>query len=77
MFPDEAGVSFKASTGEEISLFCFKDFVDARANKLRVKVVEEKEGHVLVRLPVESLNGLRVVPVSGRDLSEEVSSKGV
>jgi len=70
MFPDEVGVSFKSITGEEISLFCFKDFVDGSAGKIRVKVVDEQEGYALVRLPVESLNGLRVVQVSDRDLSE-------
>jgi hypothetical protein len=69
MFPDEAGVSFPAGNGELISLFCYKDFVDVEASRLKVKVVGQQDGFTLVRLPVESLNGYSIVSVSG-DLLE-------
>ncbi len=74
MFPDEIGVSFKADNGEEISLFCFKDFVDTKSQRLRVKVIGKQDGQILVRLPVESLNGVRVIPVSELELTREMQA---
>ena len=75
MFPDEFGVSFRAGNGEDVSLFVFNYFVDAQSKKLRVQIVERRGDQVLVLLPVESLNGSRVVPVSDKDLFESKEAK--
>lgn len=70
MFPDESGVTFKSGNGEDISLFCFKDFVDAGNSRLRVKIVDRQNQWVLVRLPVDSLNGFGIVQVAETEVKE-------
>ncbi len=63
MFPNEAGASFIASNGEELSLFCAEKYVDKKNNFLTVKLLNTEGGVASVRLPAESLDGSRVVKV--------------
>lgn len=70
MFPDESGVMFRATNGEDICLFCFNGFIDADRSRLRVRIVDRQGQSVLVRLPVDSLNGFGVVPVSAAQVME-------
>jgi hypothetical protein len=64
MFPGEAGASFKAADGDEVSLFCAQKFVDKKNSLLTVKLLNTEGRLASVRLPAESLGGFRVVQVN-------------
>jgi hypothetical protein len=70
MFPGEAGASFSASNGEEISLFCAEKYVDKKNKLITVKLLGKHDGFASVRLPAESLAGFRVVQVKDEQVKE-------
>jgi len=70
MFPGECGASFNDENNEAVSLFCPEKYVNKKDGRIRVRIIESSGSSFVIKLPVESLNGTKIICVSGDQLRE-------